>query len=374
LNGIYIHIPFCKQACSYCDFYFLTRRELKPLFLNGLIKEIHQQSGVARGTPVETLYIGGGTPSLLSANDIEQILEALDSSFNMKIREFTFECNPDDVSPEYLEDLKSLGVNRISIGIQSFNERILSFMNRAHTREQAVKALELIRKTGFHSFSADLIFGNPGQTAGMLENDLRLLLGFNPPHISAYSLTIEPRTRLGKMAELGRLEIPCDSMVTHHFESVQHELGNAGYEQYEVSNYAKPGQKALHNSNYWKHQNYLGFGPSAHSFTWNGSGRAKRWSNKNDLKAYLENPPETEYLELHQLAEERIMLGLRTSAGITTSELADRYCYQFTEQQLDWISRQREHQNLEWDQHRLQLTQTGLRIADYLVVELLSRY
>ncbi len=374
MNGIYIHIPFCRQACSYCDFYFLTRRELKPLFLKGLLSEIYQHAETGSETAVETLYIGGGTPSLLSASDIEQILKALEASFKMNLKEFTFECNPDDINKKYLKDLRSLGVNRISIGIQSFDSRILTFMNRAHSREHAIKALDLIQNTGFRSFTADLIFGNPGQTVEMLENDLNTLIGFNPPHISAYSLTIEPRTRLGKMAELGRLEIPDESEVTGHFETVQQHLGAAGYGQYEVSNYSKSGQVALHNSNYWNHQNYFGFGPSAHSFMWTDNHKAKRWNNQSDLKAYLDNPPETEYLDLHQLAEERIMLGLRTSSGITKQELGERYGYRFSGRQLDWIRRQQEHENVEWDQTRLNLTPTGLRIADYLVVELLSRH
>ena len=378
MAGLYIHIPFCKQACSYCDFYFLTRQQLREPFVEALVREIHSYKGTSFSVePISSIYLGGGTPSLLNEKQLSEIFTALDSVFDLQPLEITMELNPDDVTADYLKMIQGIGINRASMGVQSFHEDILTFMHRAHNRDEALKALELLQKTDFPAFTADLIYGNPGQTQEMLEKDIEQILKFDPPHISAYSLTVEPNTRLGKQVALGRINPPDDEEVAAHFELVQESLNRAGIIQYEVSNFSKPGKEALHNSNYWTHQNYLGFGPSAHSFWWNGK-EANRWKNRSDIRRYLEKPvqesiDEVEQLDLTILAEERIMLGLRTVKGLSVKNLRDNYQYNLNRKQQAWIENQAEKRMLVFDDDRLALTPEGLRISDMLVVDLLSR-
>jgi len=380
LSGIYIHIPFCKQACSYCDFYFKTRQQLLQPFTDALENEIlsFQNSSFTR-SQISTIYIGGGTPSLLNERQLEQIFSALNKVFRLEPDEVTMELNPDDVTPGYLKMIRNFGVGRASMGVQSFQGEILEFMHRAHNRNEALFALEALQTTGFPTYTADLIYGNPGQTLSMLEQDIRQLLVFDPPHISAYSLTIEPKTRLGKQVQLGRIDPPGDVTVSEHSDLLYDLLEEAGMIQYEVSNYAKPGKEAVHNSNYWNHKNYLGFGPSAHSFWWDDEGTtAKRWQNRADLTGYIENEPkkiqtENEILDLHTLAEERLMLALRTKEGISLEELEQRYDFSFTENQLGYISGQIHKGTISRTKNRLKMTRQGLKISDFLLVDLLSR-
>lgn len=377
MAGLYIHIPFCKQACSYCDFYFVTRQQHKQDFVDELIREIHSKENTRFSEePIQTIYFGGGTPSLLSTSQVGSILETIDSVFDLDLKEVTMEMNPDDVTKEYLSGLKSAGINRASMGVQSFDSQLLTFMNRAHTSNEALKCLELLRASRIDVFTSDLIYGNPGQTLKSLEKDIDTLLQFDPPHISAYSLTIEPQTRLGKKVELGRITPPEDDTVSDHFDLVVEKLKGAGIQQYEVSNYARPGKEALHNSSYWSHENYLGLGPCAHSF-WRDEGHrsAQRWSNKPDLRSYLnqgwETPFEPESLNLADLAEERLMLGLRTKKGLSLKELKSRYHFEFNSVQKQYL------QKLETEgkavvKERLSLTQNGLKIADSILLDLVT--
>ena len=378
MSGIYIHIPFCKQACSYCDFYFLTRQELRQPFVDALLEEIRTYRDRPEASErVTTIYIGGGTPSLLSPQQLESILGQLERVFAIEPKEVTLEMNPDDVTKPFLNSIQHLGISRASMGIQSFHPDLLQFMHRAHDPEEARRALNLIAETGFPDYTADLIYGNPGQTEDMLQSDLDELLRYNPPHISAYSLTVEPRTRLGKQVELGRIDPPDDEKVARHFDIVVQRTREAGLRQYEVSNYALPGKEAVHNSSYWNHVNYLGFGPSAHSFWWNrGEDSAVRRMNRPNLKEYIEEPvsvQKREVMQLDELAEERLMLGLRTASGVSLSNMRQKYGYQLTEAQKRWIERQQESGTVGCDKDRLWLTPEGLRIADLLTVDLLSK-
>lgn len=378
MAGIYIHIPFCKQACSYCDFYFLTRQQLREPFLEALLKEIYAYKETPYTSEIITsVYLGGGTPSLLNEKQLASIFTALDEVFKLDPVEVTMELNPDDVTADYLNMIRKLGVNRASMGVQSFQEEILTFMHRAHSREEALNALDLLKKEDFPAFTADLIYGNPGQTPAMLKADIEQLLAFNPPHISAYSLTVEPKTRLGRQVDLGRITPPDDEEVAAHFDLVHTLLGSAGIFQYEVSNFAKPGKEAVHNSSYWTHENYLGFGPSAHSF-WRDGHEAKRWKNKPDIKQYIEKKPdeftdEIELLDKRTLAEERIMLGLRMVKGISEDNLQKSYQFKFSEKQLEWIDLQEEKEMLTFKNGNLKLTTAGLKLSDMLVVDLLSK-
>lgn len=378
VSGIYIHIPFCKQACSYCDFYFLTRGELRQPFVDALVAEIksYQNSKFTEET-VRTIYLGGGTPSLLNQNQLENIFTTLIDVFKIDAVEITMELNPDDVTPDYLSIIQDLGVNRASMGVQSFDKKLLEFMHRAHNPEEAFKALEALKRTDFPSFTADLIYGNPGQSNETLERDIDKLLSFNPPHISAYALTVEPNTRLGKQVQLGRINPPDDDKVSEQFDLVRDRLAAAGIEQYEVSNFSKPGKEAVHNSNYWSHENYIGFGPSAHSFWWDETG-AKRWQNQPNLKKYLDEEPEDyreeeEKLSKHTLGEERLMLGLRTKRGVSEKNLAGKYEYNFTDSQQEWIEKQIEKGSMKRENEMLKMTPEGLKISDHLIVDLLSQ-
>lgn len=378
MSGIYIHIPFCKQACSYCDFYFVTKPDNKNAFSDKLVEEIHsKKDSIYSNDVIDTIYFGGGTPSLLSAEQFDKIFTALDRSFNLNLKEVTVELNPDDVTKEYLSALKDIGVNRVSMGVQTFDEDLLKFMNRTHNSAEALKCLELLKVSEIDVFTADLIYGNPGQTLEMLEKDLDILLQFHPPHVSAYSLTIEPKTRLGKQLELGRLIPAEDETVEKHFELVEEKLKQSGVHRYEVSNFARKGAEAVHNANYWEHKNYLGLGPGAHSFRWDESGTfAYRWENEPDLKKYLQresfDKPEKECLTLQSLAEERIMLGLRTIKGISLKELETNYKYQLSENQLAYISQKKDERKINFESGYIRLSSSGLKIADALTLDLIT--
>ncbi len=372
MAGIYIHIPFCKQACSYCDFYFVTRQQLRDEYVDGLIAEIKSYQGTPfADETVNTIYLGGGTPSLLPVQQLDDIFSALHSTFSIEAEEVTLEMNPDDVTADYLAALKQAGITRASMGVQSFQPELLEFMNRAHDRDEALQCLELLSQSKFNAFTVDLIYGNPGQTLEQLSDDLDLLLQYRPPHVSAYSLTVESGTRLGKQVELGRINPPKDERVAEQFELLNERLADEGIERYEVSNYSQPGSEAQHNSNYWRHENYLGLGPAAHSFWWDDE--ARRWSNEPDIKAYLKAPAkrEMEQLSCEQLAEERIMMGLRTRSGISEQELAEKYSYKFSEAQRIYLQEQQEKGTVHLND-TIRLTGSGTLIADAITLDLIT--
>ncbi len=375
MSGIYLHIPFCKQACSYCDFYFVTRTGERDAFVKSLIEEIKSYSDTKYvQDKIKTFYIGGGTPSLLSPDQLSDIFSAIESTFKTDLDEITLEMNPDDVSAEYLKALRELGVNRASMGVQSFNPELLKFMNRAHDREEALTCMDLLSKSGFQTYTVDLIYGNPGQTLEELEEDIDQLLEFDPIHVSAYSLTIESGTRLGKQVELGRIAPPEEDKVADHFNLLNEKLKEAGIHRYEVSNYSRPGHEAIHNSNYWRHHNYLGMGPGAHSFWWDEN--ATRWQNEADLRKYLEKSREEmirerEALSYQQLAEERIMMGLRTREGVTKDEMKNRYNYEFNDRQLKYLKERESEGKVELN-GSIVLTDKGITIADAIILDLIT--
>lgn len=351
---------------------------MREKFVHRLCDEIDSFKGSGYTIEnVKTIYFGGGTPSLLETEEIGKIMNHLDSTFHLHPDEVTIELNPDDVSVEYLRDLKSLGINRASMGIQSFDSTRLKFMNRAHTRDEALQSLQALKSAGFRVFTTDLIYGSPGQTHAELEKDIDQLLKFDPPHVSAYALTIEPGTRLGKQAELGRISPADDEMVTEQFDLIGQKFSDKGIYRYEVSNYSKPGLEAVHNTSYWRHNNYLGFGPSAHSFWWTDES-ARRWKTAGNIRDYLNSPFENVYIEketlpLNTLAEERLMLALRTRWGVGTDELKDKYKYDLDEQQLQWLDQKEKEELLTFGKKRIIFTEKGLKIADHLVVDFLSR-
>ncbi len=376
MAGIYIHIPFCKQACSYCDFYFITQMKYRDDFVSRLLEEIRSyRDTLYTDEPIHTIYLGGGTPSVLPVEQIGQILDAIEDTFDVRPKEITMEMNPDNVTADYLNALREAGIHRASMGVQSFNPDLLEFMHRAHDREEALRCLQLLDETGFPTYSVDLIYGNPGQSTDQLASDLEELVQFDPPHVSAYSLTIEPNTRLGKQHELGRLDPLPDERVAEHFELVVDRLEAEGLKQYEVSNYSKPGQEAHHNAGYWTHVPYIGVGPSAHSFWW-ADDRPVRWYNKPDIMAYLSggNTAPVRYAEElthRQLAEERIMMGLRTREGVGIKELEERYDYRLNDRQLAYLQQKRDEGRVR-SVDPVRLTSEGLKIADAIILDLVS--
>ena len=318
MAGIYFHIPFCKRICAYCDFYRSADLRRMDDLIGALHRELEARRGYLAGEPVRTRYFGGGTPSLCSPEAIAGLLEHAAALFDCsEADETTLEANPDDLNPVYLEALRRAGIDRLSIGIQSFDDGCLRLMNRRHTAAQATEALRCARKAGFDNISADLIFGVPGFGGDSLRRSLDGLLALDVPHISAYHLTIEPGTAFGRRAARGEFAPVDEAVSEEEFARVHDVLTAAGYEHYEVSNFARPGYRARHNAAYWHSVPYLGIGPAAHSF----DGCERHW-NVASVEANIAGAPaEAEQLSLRDRYNEYVMTRLRTAEGICLEEL-----------------------------------------------------
>lgn len=324
-------------------------------------------------TRFDTVYFGGGTPSRVEPRQLDAILVAIRSRHEADaVLETTLEANPDDITGERLRAYRDMGITRLSMGVQTFDEARLRFMNRAHDAKQAHGCLELLNAADFPTYSVDLIYGNPGQTIADLDRDLDALLAHGPPHVSAYALTIEPGTRLGKQQELNRIQPADDADVAAQMAHVAARLADAGFDRYEVSNFAKPGHEAVHNRAYWHHVPYVGVGPAAHSF--DGAGR---WSNVRDLAAYvasggLSARTEREELSQGQLAEERLLMGLRTREGVGRGELSRRYGFAFGAKAESVAGACVDKGWMTDDGDVLRLTPAGYALADAIVLKLLT--
>lgn len=325
MAGLYFHIPFCKKACTYCDFHFSTTLDRMEAMTHALRTELHRRAHEFRGDAVNTIYFGGGTPSLLPERDLSAILDDVRKQAHLSDdAEVTMEVNPDDVSAEAIVAWKRIGITRLSIGIQSFNDERLRFMGRAHDARQSMRSLELIAAAGFNSWTLDLIYGLPGMTEVEWMEQTESALSFNPPHISAYCLTVEPRTALHKQVERGDVIAAPDEDQARQFELLAERLETAGYIHYEISNFGKPDHFSRHNTSYWQGVPYVGIGPSAHSF----DGTVRRWNVANNNR-YIggvnagEVYWEEERPTLQQRTNERIMTGLRTIWGVDLTELDD---------------------------------------------------
>ncbi len=320
LKGFYIHIPFCRQLCSYCDFYSTMSLENKALMMDALLQEMELRRHYLTMAPGEpaTLYFGGGTPSLIAPEAISRMADKIRKVFGINnFIEFTVEANPDDLTADYLKDLQTIGVNRLSIGIQSFNDQYLRWMNRRHTAAQAIASVNRAQEAGFQNITIDLIYGLPQLGNREWEATLGQALQLGVQHISAYHLTIEPRTVLGKQLEKGLLQEIAEEESERQFATLHNSLTAAGYEHYEVSNFALPGRQALHNSNYWQQLPYIGFGPSAHSY----DGESRQWNLSNN-RQYLDALQkgasffERESLSTEMRYNEYVLTGLRTAKGV----------------------------------------------------------
>lgn len=327
MAGIYIHIPFCKSPCNYCNFHFSTSLAQKNDFVEALLTEIKLQNIYLGLETVDTIYFGGGTPSLLEADDLEKIFTSLYKEFNIsETAEITFEANPDDITKEKLQVWKQNGINRLSIGTQSFIERDLQFMKRAHTAEEAKKSITLAAESGFENITIDLIYGVPNQTEMDWLSNLSTAMSLPIQHLSCYALTVEEDTILYHDIRKGKTPAPVDENASSHYDILMAFALENGMEHYEISNFCKPGFESKHNASYWQNKTYLGLGPSAHSFK-----RISRQWNVANNKKYIDSLKENklafeeETLSKTDQLNEYIMTGLRTKWGIDLSYIETQF-------------------------------------------------
>jgi oxygen-independent coproporphyrinogen III oxidase len=327
MAGLYLHIPFCKQACHYCDFHFSTQLKQREAVVAALVQEIALQRDYLGGAVLSSVYFGGGTPSLLTEQELDLLFNAIYKHFSVQNEaEITLEANPDDLDLYTLNVLHESPVNRLSIGIQSFREEDLKLMNRAHAVEQARTCLQLAREVGFEKLTADLIYAMPNMSDADWVQNLDALLQYDLPHFSAYALTVEAKTALHKFVKDGKVKTASDADQKRQFDLLIDMAVSRGYEHYEISNFAKPGQRAVHNSSYWKAEPYLGIGPSAHSF----NGHSRQWNVSNNTKYVQalekgELPATIEQLSIYDQFNEQLLTGLRTSEGVNLERMELRF-------------------------------------------------
>lgn len=324
MAGIYIHIPFCKHKCSYCDFHFSTRFEsYREAMIQTMLSEIELRSSELE--QVETIYFGGGTPSLLTEKELNAILAVIFEHTSVcRDAEITLEVNPDDVDEEKLKSWKQAGINRLSVGVQSFDQEDLTWMNRAHTASQSITSIQLAQAAGFENISLDLIYGLPNMDLVRWEQQIDCALDLQIQHISAYCLTVEKKTALHHLVKTNKIVPASSDLQNEHFMLLQKRLLAAGFEHYEISNFALPSYISKHNSSYWLGKNYLGIGPSAHSF----DGNSRRWNISNN-SLYIKNfGTEIPFYEVEKLSKydrfnELLLTGLRTKWGVSLAQLAN---------------------------------------------------
>jgi len=372
VTGIYLHIPFCKQACNYCNFHFSTSLRYKSELVQALVKEVALQKPFLEGETVETIYFGGGTPSLLSTEEVQLLLQTIYREYNVTPgAEITLEANPDDITAEKLQAWKGEGINRLSIGIQSFFEEELRWMNRAHNAGQAERCIELSLASGFQNFSIDLIYGSPLLTDAMWQQNVQKAVDYGITHLSCYALTVEEKTPLHKLISTQQKQ-PVDSdKQARQFLLLMQWLKSAGYEHYEVSNFALPGFRSKHNSAYWQGKKYLGLGPSAHSY----NGRFRMW-NKAANSLYIRSitdgilPQEKEELTPTENLNETIMISLRTAEGLDLQRVAKQFGEDKKATLEKGIQKHLSQNLLIRNGERVQLTESGMLMADGIAADL----
>ena len=374
MAGVYIHIPFCRQACHYCNFHFTTSLTRKNELIAALLKELDLRQNYLQNEAVETIYLGGGTPSLLEVSDLEKLLGSIWKNFSTSpSTEITLEANPDDISEEKIREWLDTGINRLSIGVQSFFEEDLLWMNRAHNAKQAKDSLELACRH-FKNITVDLIYGTPMLTDNKWEKNVETILSYDIPHISCYALTVESKTALQKMIKLGKTEDVNPDKQSDQFLLLMRWLKDAGYEHYEISNFAKPGFRSRHNTSYWQGKKYLGIGPSAHSF----DGVSRQWNISNN-NTYIDSlktnslPFEKEILTAAQQLNEYIMTSLRTIEGIDLRLVERKFGKKEKEQLLQLVKKYMENKKVVVSEAgNLVLTNEGKLLADGIASDLFS--
>lgn len=372
MAGIYLHIPFCKQACNYCNFHFSTSLKLKNDFLGALLKEIVIRKNYTDSETIRTIYFGGGTPSLLEQKDISGIMNVLSANFIISsTAEITFEANPDDISASSIRLWKKEGINRLSIGVQSFFEEDLLWMNRAHSAQQAASCIQIAQDAGIDNMSIDLIYGGPSLTDNKWEHNLQTAVDMDVPHLSCYALTVEPGTALESMTRKKKITPVSTDDQARQFLMMTDYLQSRGYEHYEISNLALPGKRSIHNSAYWSGSKYLGLGPSAHSF----NGTTRQWNIANNalyIQSLMKNECcfEIEMLDTRQQFNEYIMTSLRTMEGTDVDYVKERFGNEYSNGLLKSAAIFINDKKVENISGKLILTRDGKLFADGIASEL----
>lgn len=368
MAGIYVHIPFCKSRCVYCGFFSTTLLEKRSEYVDAVVDELKRRRHYLAGKPVGTIYFGGGTPSLLSVTDTERILDAIYNIYNVREgAEVTMEGNPDDLTPALLHGLKGLGVNRLSMGVQTFDDARLAFLRRRHSAQQAVDAVRTAVQAGFQNISIDLMFGFPTQTMEAWKSDVQRALTLPVQHISAYSLMYEEGTRLRKMLDAGDIAELDEEISLQMYEYLMDTLSVAGYRHYEISNFALPGMESRHNSGYWQGVPYLGVGAGAHSY----DGKNRHY-NVDSLVSYLsQEPPMREQLTENERYDEFVFTGLRTAEGLQLAELEKRFGTEFVQYCLQNAQPHIDGGRLVHEGRVLRLTRSGLFVSNDVMSDLM---
>ena len=375
MSGLYIHIPYCASRCAYCAFYSSTYEGNREEYVSALCREMELRKSYLKGEPIRTIYFGGGTPSQLSIAELDAILRHVYASFDCSsVEELTVEVNPDDVTDEYVRGLRSLSVNRISIGVQSFRDEELMLIHRRHSAQQAVEAVACVKRNGIENISIDLMYGLPGQTLESWKESLKRAVGLDVPHVSAYSLTYEEGTRLSRLVADGDINPVDEDACAEMFSLLRDELSSAGYVQYEISNFSKPGMESKHNSSYWNGTTYAGFGASAHSY----DGVSRQW-NVSNTRVYIKKTLsgecdffEVERLNLATRYNDFVLTSLRTREGMNLAILKSAfglplydYCLRNAEQFIA-------NGSLLCDSNSLRLSEKGVFISDGIMSELMK--
>ena len=372
MAGIYLHIPFCKKACHYCDFHFSTSPQYKDQMLKALSQEIDLRKNYLAGETIETIYFGGGTPSLLSADELQILIGAITDLYEVSpTAEITLEANPDDLNPQKVREFRQTLINRFSIGIQSFFEEDLKWMNRAHTAPEAQSSIKRVQDAGFENITADLIYGYPLLSKPKWEHNIQQLIELHIPHISSYSMTVEPATALSSFIKKGEQKPMDEGQSSAQFLILMEQLTEAGFEHYEISNFAKPGLYSKHNSNYWEGVSYLGIGPSAHSF----NGESRQWNVSNNSK-YIDQiqlkkiPAEMEMLSTENRINEYIMTSLRTSKGMSLQKITERFGSDYANEVRNGLEPFADKNWINLKEQIVTLTTDGKLFADHIASEL----
>lgn len=372
MAGIYIHIPFCKSRCIYCGFYSTTLLDLRKKYINAVCREMELRKNYIR-EPFSTIYLGGGTPSLLDEAELTQLFLYINNVYDVdRNAEITMECNPDDITPEFTNMLNRLPINRVSMGAQTFADSRLRLLHRRHNSDEVKHAVKLLREAGIKNISIDLMFGFPDESLSQWKEDISAALALNVEHISAYSLMYEEDTPLWKMLDTGKVKEIDEELSLTMFKELVCQLTDAGYEHYEISNFARPGYRSRHNSSYWHQVPYIGLGAAAHSFDLN----SRQW-NVADLKLYIEEinngiiPMEREELDNDTTFNDIITTALRTSDGINLNAMETRLGKRYRNTLISAAGKHLEQGLLEIRHDRLRLTSEGIFISDMVMSDLM---
>lgn len=373
MAGIYLHIPFCKKRCIYCDFFSTTSSSKKASYIEALTQELKNRREYTDNEIINTIYFGGGTPSQLSYDEFEKIFSTIYSYYNINPEaEITLEANPDDLTDEYLDSISSLPFNRLSMGIQTFNDNTLMLLKRRHTSQQAIDAFMRCRSHGFKNISIDLIYGLPGETSETWEKDLDIAISLKPEHISAYHLIYEEGTALFRLREENKVSEADEELSNSLFETLIKRLSEAGYIHYEISNFSLPDMHSRHNSGYWTDMKYLGCGPSAHSY----NGRSRQW-NIASLDKYIygishgQNISETEMLDLYTRYNDFVITSMRTMWGMPLEKLKSEFGVKLHDYCLKMAESHIRNGKLTLEENTLKLTHEGIFISDGIMSDLL---